>query len=71
MLLFRSEEEIEAWTRRTGEPKGEILRLDRLWELSRAWYGDRLSPAYRGRTNEQIKAIFDAFGLTSDHWRVG
>lgn len=70
MLLFRSEDEIAAWTKRAGEPKGEFLTLDQVWALSKVWYGDRLSPEYRGRTNAQVKAIFDACGLTSDHWQL-
>ena len=28
-----------------------------------AWYGNRLSPDYRGRTAEEIREIFGHFGL--------
>jgi hypothetical protein len=70
MLLFRSEADIDAWANETGNPRGEAVRLATVWELSKVWYGDRLSPEYRGRTPEQVQAIFDSFGLTSAHWKV-
>ena len=48
MLLFRSEEAVDRWCAATGEPRGETLPLQQVWTLSRAWYGDRMSPGFRG-----------------------
>ncbi len=70
MLLFQSEEAIDRWCQETGEPRGEALSLQRVWELSQLWYGNRMDPAFRGRTAEQVAAIFSQVGLTSDFWRV-
>jgi hypothetical protein len=70
MLLFRSEEDIKAWCERSGEPRGPAISLATLWRLSEAWYGDRLAPSYRGRTREQVEAVFARFGLTGEHWRL-
>jgi hypothetical protein len=70
MLLFRSEEDIEAWCAATGEPRGEAIPLAQVWELSRAWYGNRLNPDFRGRTADEAEAIFQSVGLTSAFWRV-
>lgn len=71
MLLFRSEEAIDRWCATTGEPRGAAVSLQRVWELSQLWYGNRMDPAYRGRSAEQVRAIFSQVGLTSEFWRVG
>jgi hypothetical protein len=70
MLLFRSEEEIGRWCATTGEPRGEALPLRQAWQLSQAWYGNRMSPDFRGRTIEQAVEVFHRVGLTSAFWRA-
>ena len=70
MLLFRSEDEIAAWCAATGEPRGEELTLARVWTLAQAWYGDRMDPAFRGRTAAQAREIFARLGLTSAFWQA-
>jgi len=69
MLLFRSEEDVDVWSARTGEPRGETLTLQQVWALSQLWYGDRMDPAFRGRSAEQVGAIFERVGMTSEFWR--
>ena len=68
MLFFRSEEQIEAWCAATGEPHGEVLPLAQVWELSKPWYGDRMSPTYRGKSTAELLAILESVGLTSSFW---
>lgn len=70
MLLFRSEEWIERWCKRNNLERGEVLTLDQVWELSKLWYHDRLSPNYHGRTVEQAEEIFKQAGLMSAFWYV-
>jgi hypothetical protein len=70
MLLFRSEDVVDAWCDATGEPRGETLTLPRVWELSQLWYPDRMDPAFRGRTVAQALAIFERVGLRSAFWRA-
>ncbi len=70
MQLFRSEEDIVEWSRRTGRPVGLIFEPARLWELARRWYDDRLRLDWRRRTVEERQAILDAVGLTSADWRI-
>ncbi|MFZ4664634.1 MAG: hypothetical protein ACOYNY_47015 [Caldilineaceae bacterium] len=41
-----------------------------LWTLSKLWYQDRLSPAYRSRTAAQVTEIFQSLNLTSPFWRT-
>jgi len=69
MLLFRSEDEIDAWCAARTEPRGETLSLDIVWALSQAWYGNRISPSYRGRTQEEARRVFAEVGLTSPFWQ--
>lgn len=66
ILLFRSEE-IDGWCEGDSAPRGEALTLT--WELSKAWYGDRLSPGYRDRTAEEVERVFGSLGLTGAFWR--
>jgi hypothetical protein len=42
--------------------------LDQVWELAQAWYANRLSPAYTGRTLEEIEQIFRTLGLNDPFW---
>jgi len=70
MLLFRSEEWIERWCRRNNLERGEVLSVDQVWELSRLWYRDRLSPDYHGRSIEQVAEIFRQAGLKSKFWYI-
>ena len=69
MVLFRSEDEIDAWCEAKGEPRGETLNLDIVWDLAQAWYGNRLSPSYRGRTLEEARRVFTGVGLNSPFWQ--
>lgn len=61
MRLLRSGSEVR---------EGELVGLPTLKRLARAWYGDRVDPAWRPRTREQSQAILDAVGLTGAFWRL-
>jgi hypothetical protein len=37
--------------------------------LAQRWYGDRMSPDFRGRSTAQAEAIFAGLGLTGAFWR--
>ena len=47
MLLFRSEDEIDAWCRDHGRERGGVMSVDRLVPMAARWYGDRLDPDWR------------------------
>lgn len=68
MLFFRSEAGIAAWCRQRNIPQGEILDLDQLWTLAKAWYHNRMDPQFRGRSVEEVSAIFRGVGLISPFW---
>jgi len=68
MNLFRSEDHIERWL--AGRKPGATIPAQRLSELARAWYEDRLSRDWRPRTRDGSQAIFDRLGLAGDFWRL-
>ena len=70
MLLFRSEEHIERWSRLRHAPIGATLTLKQQWELARIWYSDRMSPDWRRRAPEEAEAVFAGLGLTGAFWRL-
>lgn len=70
MQLFRSEEDVAAWCRAEDIARGAVFDLDTLWALARAWYDDRLDPAWRRRTPAERQAILDDVGLRGDFWRL-
>ena len=45
-----------------------MLDLAQVWELSKLWYHNRLSPEYHGRSPERAADIFRQVGLTSEFW---
>ena len=70
MLLFRSEEWIDKWRQRNNLERGEILTVNQAWELSKPWYGTRMSADFHGRSSEQVAEIFNQAGLTSKFWYI-
>jgi hypothetical protein len=68
MLLFQSEEWVEKWCKRHNLERGEMLSLGQVWELSKLWYGNRMSLEYHGRSMEQVAEIFKQAGLTAKFW---
>lgn len=69
MLLFRSEEHAANWCRLRSVELGAVLNLETLWELSKAWYGDRLRPDWRRRTRDEMHELFASLGLAEPFWR--
>lgn len=70
ILLFDSEARIDDWCHRHRIPKGDVQPLSRVWEMSRVWYGQHLSPDWKKWSGEEARAIFEKFGLTSPTWDV-
>ena len=70
MLLFRSEEHVDSWCKKEDIPRGEILSLEKGWQLAHGWYQDRLNPYFQRKTVEDAQAFFDELGLTSAFWQL-
>ena len=69
MLLFRSEEHVDAWYGHRSAI-GATLTLDQQWRLARIWYADRMAPEWRRRTPQEAEAVFASLGLTGEFWRL-
>lgn len=70
MLLFRSEETLDMWCKRNNLERGETLSVQQVWDLSKLWYGNRMSLEYHGRSMEQVADVFRQAGLMSKFWYV-
>lgn len=68
MLFFRSEERVDEWCRAQRLPRRPLVTLDQLWQLSVAWYENRLSPAARRPGPAEMRAIFARVGLSGPFW---
>lgn len=68
MLLFQSEEWVDKWCKRHSLERGEMLSIQQVWELSKLWYGNRMSLEYHGRSLEQVAEVFKQAGLMSKFW---
>ena len=68
MLLFRSEESVEAWCSTRDLPVRPMLTLEQLWQMALAWYSNRLTEESRRPGPEEIVQIFGRIGLTDTFW---
>lgn len=68
MLLFRSEEHVDRWL--AGRTPGATIDVGTLYDLSQAWWGDRLDPDWEPHTRDQNQAILDRLGLTGPAWTL-
>ena len=70
MNLFRSEEHVREFNEARSYDPGVSLSTAEIWELSRAWYANRLSSDWRPRTRDESQAILDRLGLKGEFWRL-
>jgi hypothetical protein len=70
MLLFESENQIDQWCHRHNIPKGDIQPINKIWEFSKAWYGNHLNPDWKKWTSEEAIQIFEKFDLVSETWKI-
>jgi hypothetical protein len=68
MLLFRSEETVEAWCAQRNLPVRPMVTLDQLWMLAQAWYSARLGEHLSRPGPDEMKQIFARIGLTDSFW---
>jgi hypothetical protein len=68
MLFFRSGEHVAEWCRDNGVPRRPIIALSQLWQLARAWYGNRLTPEARRPAPAEMVGIFRSAGLDGPFW---
>lgn len=44
------------------------MSLDALWRFAADWYGGYLDDPWRKRSAQEVRALFDAHGLTGGFW---
>jgi len=70
MLVFESEEQIDMWTKKHNVPKGDIQPIENIWNFSKRWYGNHLSPKWTKWTIEEAKEMFKQFNLKDNIWKL-
>ena len=70
MLLFRSEEHAQLWSRTKGLTETATMPLETMWRLATIWYGDRLDPTWRRKTPAEAQEVFAELGLTAAFWQL-
>ncbi len=70
MLLFRSEEHVRRWCRTWRHNRGAVFSLEKGWRLAKAWYADRLNPAWRPFTPGERTALLRRLGFAGPFWRL-
>jgi hypothetical protein len=68
MLLFRSEETVDAWCAARKLPKRPLVSLEQVWVLAMEWYANRLTPESRRPKPDEMVGIFAKIGLTEPFW---
>jgi len=68
MLLFRSEETVNAWCGVHQIPRRPLVNLEQLWNLAVTWYGNRLTVESRRPAPDEMVSIFASLGLTGPFW---
>lgn len=71
MHVFEDETAAKSWCRRHGFAYGEILPLDKVWQLAKLWYGRHLDRDWKKWSLKEAGEIFEKAGLTGDFWSVG
>jgi hypothetical protein len=68
MLLFRSEETVNAWCESHRVPRRPLINLEQLWQLALAWYANRITVESRRPGADEMVSIFASIGLTGPFW---
>jgi hypothetical protein len=67
---FADEADIDPWCRRHAMPRGATMTMAALWRFASDWYGGYLREPWRKRTPSEVRALFEAHGLTGPFWEI-
>jgi hypothetical protein len=70
VLPFRSEADVNAWSRRHAIPKRSVVPIAQVAELARAWYGKHADRDWQKWSIAQAREIFGRVGLTGSFWAL-
>jgi len=61
---------VSRWLAAEGRERGEVIGLEDVWRLSKAWYPDPRAAEWRPRTRDESQAVIRRVGLTGDFWEL-
>ncbi|KAA8651305.1 uncharacterized protein ATNIH1004_000186 [Aspergillus tanneri] len=67
--IFPSKQEALEWPKKYGFYTGEIMTLENLWLLSKAWYHDKHTYEYERKTPAEVETLFNQLGMSSEFWK--
>jgi hypothetical protein len=70
LLAFKTEADIDLWSRRHGLPRGVAVPVGVVAKLAREWYGKHADKDWRKWTAAEAKQIFENVGLTGQFWSL-
>jgi Alkylmercury lyase len=70
VLPFRSEAEVDTWSRRHAIPKGAIVPIAQVARLAQLWYGKHADRDWEKWSVAQAREIFGRVGLTGPFWAL-
>jgi hypothetical protein len=70
MLLFRSEEHVDAWCEQRGRDRGAVFTPQQMWLVADDWFNRRLAPDWRRHTLQETQELFARAGLVGEFWRL-
>jgi hypothetical protein len=68
VLLFESEAQIDAWSKRHSIARGDVQPIQRVYDLAAVWYGHHLDQDWHKWTMAEAREIFTRFGLSGPTW---
>ncbi|KAF4871732.1 hypothetical protein CGCSCA1_v009155 [Colletotrichum siamense] len=66
--VFGSQTHAAEWCERYGFRYGEVMNLDTMWKLSKAWYENKASHDYDRLDAQEVTDLFRELGLVSEFW---
>lgn len=70
MQLFENDAQVDAWCAQHGIAKGDVQPAEKVWQLSKIWYGKHLDPNWKKWTSSEAAQIFKQLGLKGPIWEV-
>ena len=68
VLVFESEAQIDAWTKRHNIARGDTQPIQRVYDLAAAWYSRHLDQDWHKWTVAEARVIFKKVGLSGPIW---
>lgn len=70
LLPFKSEVDIDSWSRRHRLPRGMVVPIAVVAKLARRWYGKHADKNWRKWTAAEAKQIFEDVRLVGQFWSL-